>query len=71
MMHARAGSPSNRIVLAPDVRAGQAEILTEEVAEEEARLHLAAMPRAVHGDVESDVSAHEARSVAAGHGFAI
>ena len=55
-------------VLAPDVRAGQAEILAEEIAEQQARLDLAAVPRAVHGDVDGDVRAHEARSVTANRG---
>ena len=50
-------------MLATDVRTGKTQILTEEIAEEEARLNGSAVPRAIDDDFDGDNRAHEARIV--------
>ena len=50
-------------MLTADVRTGKTQILTEEIAEEEARLNGSAVPRAIDDDFDGDDRAHEARIV--------
>jgi hypothetical protein len=53
-------------VLAADVRAGEAEALAQEIAEEEARFHVTGERGAVHRDLHSDQVGHRATTANVG-----
>ena len=57
------GAGAADAVLAPDVRAGETEILAEKVAQQQPRLDGSPLPRAVDDDFDGDDRAHEAGSL--------
>ncbi len=55
-------------VLASDMRAGQAQILAEKIAQQKPRLDVTPMPGAIDGEFDTDDRAHEARSLTGNDG---
>jgi hypothetical protein len=45
------------------VRAGQAQVLADEIAQQKPRLDVTPMPDAIDGEFDTDDRAHEARSL--------